>query len=97
MGIFNQNEDAINIINKYKTKKSVEEAFDQMRNYFETESSKLSISMVSKDVELLLRWVRFQPVLRRIFGNSYLPHHDYGRGEGVARSLARLTKFNPYQ
>ncbi|WP_441361398.1 GH36-type glycosyl hydrolase domain-containing protein [Acholeplasma laidlawii] len=87
MGIFNQNEDAINIINKYKTKKSVEEAFDQMRNYFETESSKLSISMVSKDVELLLRWVRFQPVLRRIFGNSYLPHHDYGRGGRGWRDL----------
>ncbi len=27
-----------------------------------------------------MRWVAVQPVLRRICGCSFLPHHDYGRG-----------------
>ena len=34
-----------------------------------------------------LRWVTVQPVLRRIFGNSFLPYHDYGRGGRGWRDL----------
>jgi cellobiose phosphorylase len=34
-----------------------------------------------------LRWVTFQPVLRRFFGNSFLPYHDYGRGGRGWRDL----------
>jgi len=34
-----------------------------------------------------LKWVTLQPVLRRIYGNSFLPHHDYGRGGRGWRDL----------
>jgi cellobiose phosphorylase len=34
-----------------------------------------------------LRWVMIQPVLRRFFGNSFLPYHDYGRGGRGWRDL----------
>ncbi|MGB8213299.1 MAG: cellobiose phosphorylase [Anaerolineales bacterium] len=34
-----------------------------------------------------LRWVTVQPVLRRFFGNSFLPSHDYGRGGRGWRDL----------
>lgn len=34
-----------------------------------------------------MRWVGAQPVLRRICGCSYLPHHDYGRGGRGWRDL----------
>jgi cellobiose phosphorylase len=34
-----------------------------------------------------LRWVEIQPVLRRICGCSFLPHHDYGRGGRGWRDL----------
>ncbi len=34
-----------------------------------------------------LRWVTIQPVLRRYFGNSFLPYHDYGRGGRGWRDL----------
>ena len=37
--------------------------------------------------ELLMRWVSFQPLLRRIYGCSFLPHHDYGRGGRGWRDL----------
>ncbi len=30
--------------------------------------------------DLWMRWVAVQPTLRRLFGNSFLPYHDYGRG-----------------
>lgn len=34
-----------------------------------------------------LRWVTFQPMLRRIYGCSFLPHHDYGKGGRGWRDL----------
>ena len=35
----------------------------------------------------LLRWIAAQPMLRRICGCSFLPHHDYGRGGRGWRDL----------
>ena len=34
-----------------------------------------------------LKWVTLQPVLRRLYGNSFLPFHDYGRGGRGWRDL----------
>lgn len=34
-----------------------------------------------------LKWVGFQPFLRRLYGNSYLPEFDYGRGGKGWRDL----------
>lgn len=34
-----------------------------------------------------MKWVSFQPILRRIYGCSFLPHHDYGRGGRGWRDL----------
>lgn len=34
-----------------------------------------------------LYWVTFQPLLRRIYGCSFLPHHDYGKGGRGWRDL----------
>lgn len=34
-----------------------------------------------------MRWVSFQPILRRIYGCSFLPHHDYGKGGRGWRDL----------
>lgn len=34
-----------------------------------------------------MKWICFQPYLRRIFGCSFLPHHDYGRGGRGWRDL----------
>ena len=34
-----------------------------------------------------MRWVGIQPMLRRIYGCSFLPHHDYGKGGRGWRDL----------
>lgn len=39
------------------------------------------------DFDNFMRWVSFQPFLRRLFGCSFLPHHDYGRGGRGWRDL----------
>lgn len=47
----------------------------------------VSIKTGDRDFDNLMRWVFFQPVLRRIYGCSFLPHHDYGRGGRGWRDL----------
>lgn len=37
--------------------------------------------------DLWMKWVSFQPMLRRIYGCSFLPHHDYGKGGRGWRDL----------
>lgn len=39
------------------------------------------------DFDCWMKWVNFQPMLRRIYGCSFLPHHDYGRGGRGWRDL----------
>ncbi len=34
-----------------------------------------------------MKWVSLQPILRRLYGNSFLPYHDYGRGGRGWRDL----------
>ena len=41
----------------------------------------------SNEFDQWLYWVTFQPMLRRIYGCSFLPHHDYGKGGRGWRDL----------
>ena len=40
-----------------------------------------------KDFDNWMFWVAVQPMLRRIYGCSFLPHHDYGKGGRGWRDL----------
>lgn len=40
-----------------------------------------------KNFDEYMCWVAFQPILRRIYGCSFLPHHDYGKGGRGWRDL----------
>ncbi|MDR3594900.1 GH36-type glycosyl hydrolase domain-containing protein [Clostridium sp.] len=50
---------------------------------------KINISYETKDRQFdnWMHWVNFQPMLRRIYGCSFLPHHDYGKGGRGWRDL----------
>ncbi|MCR5417449.1 MAG: cellobiose phosphorylase [Lachnospiraceae bacterium] len=47
----------------------------------------LHVHTGSRDFDRFMEWVAFQPQLRRIFGCSFLPHHDYGKGGRGWRDL----------
>lgn len=46
-----------------------------------------SVSTADERFDLWMRWVSLQPTLRRLYGNSFLPSHDYGRGGRGWRDL----------
>ena len=57
----------------------------------------LSFELISKEVSQRLQFVSLQPLFRRVMGNSYLPHHDYGKGGRGWRDLWQdLIALNMY-
>lgn len=74
------------VYKKYDSIQKVQTALkDTCRHWRE----KVSVSFCtgSKDFDHFMKWVCFQPYLRRLFGCSFLPHHDYGRGGRGWRDL----------
>jgi cellobiose phosphorylase len=61
-------------------------AFDNMKAYWKDQTG-ITIETGNPNFDQWLKWVGIQPTLRRIFGCSFLPHHDYGRGGRGYRDL----------
>ncbi len=61
-------------------------AFAQMKEYWNRQKSIL-FKAGDPDFDLWMQWVTLQPELRRIYGCSFLPYHDYGRGGRGWRDL----------
>jgi len=59
----------------------------QTKAYWKKELSALQFDFADETLNGWLKWVTLQPVLRRLYGNSFMPHHDYGRGGRGWRDL----------
>lgn len=63
-----------------------EEYWKKTKEYWQKKVN-VSYRTSSEDFDQWMRWVSFQPMLRRVFGCSFLPHHDYGKGGRGWRDL----------
>ncbi len=61
-------------------------AFEKTKRYWR-EQVNVRFHTKDKREDSYLCWVAFQPLLRRIYGCSFLPHHDYGKGGRGWRDL----------
>ena len=61
-------------------------AFESTEEYWKEELG-IEVQTGNKEYDQWLKWVGIQPTLRRIYGCSFLPHHDYGRGGRGYRDL----------
>ena len=70
----------------YATSAQVNKALQKTQNYWQ---KKVNVKYYAgnQDFDNYMRWVSFQPILRRIYGCSFLPHHDYGKGGRGWRDL----------
>ncbi|MDD6305290.1 MAG: cellobiose phosphorylase [Lachnospiraceae bacterium] len=71
---------------KYRTGKQVEEALEQLKIYWQKQVN-VYFETGDGNVDNYLKWISFQPELRRIYGCSFLPYHDYGKGGRGWRDL----------
>lgn len=86
LGITEDENDLERIISEYGTRDKCNKAFAEVKEYWQNKVN-VRYHTGSSDFDRLLRWVSFQPILRRLFGCSFLPHHDYGRGGRGWRDL----------
>ena len=69
-----------------KTKEQADQAFEEAKEYW-NRLVNISFETGNPKEDSYLKWICFQPVLRRIYGCSFLPYHDYGRGGRGWRDL----------
>lgn len=72
---------------KYLNKETFNKLLIDNNNYYNSLLDEMKITLKDEKTTDFLRFVPLQPTLRRIFGNSYLPHHDYGKGGKGWRDL----------
>ena len=87
MGITDNQAGIKNMINKFSSTAKVNMAFEKTRDYWVRLSEQIKVSSADTDFDNWLRWVSIQPTLRRIFGCSFLPDFDYGKGGRGWRDL----------
>lgn len=86
LGALEDQEKISEIVKDYDSADKVETALANTKDYWQ---KKVNISYHTGDdnFDNYMRWVSFQPILRRIYGCSFLPHHDYGKGGRGWRDL----------
>ena len=74
------------VFSRLNTYKKVKEYLEKTKNFWK---NTFTLKFDFKDFHLnnWLLWVNFQPTLRRLFGCSFLPHFDYGKGGRGWRDL----------
>ncbi len=74
------------IIDHFGGREKTEQALAQVKR---TWTERVNVHYESKDPDWdnYMYWVTFQPILRRIYGCSFLPYHDYGKGGRGWRDL----------
>jgi cellobiose phosphorylase len=78
---------AQNCLEKYGDIRKVSSAYERNLNYWRNRVEKITFETGDAHFDLWMRWVALQPILRKIYGNSFLLHFDYGRGGRGWRDL----------
>lgn len=68
------------VFGQYDTPEKFDAALQANSAFWTAKTSAISFDTADKDFDAWMRWVTLQPVLRRIYGCSFLPDHDYGKG-----------------
>jgi len=86
IGFGDSKSDFKSIIDNHLTETAFDNLLELTKVYWD---KKINIAYETKDRQFdnWMYWVNFQPMLRRIYGCSFLPHHDYGKGGRGWRDL----------
>ncbi|MBF0522148.1 MAG: cellobiose phosphorylase [Candidatus Omnitrophica bacterium] len=80
VGLSANEQETTRILGTFNSAKKFSEAMEQNKAYWQQKARSISFTTENKDHDAWMHWVVLQPVFRRIFGCSFLPDHDYGKG-----------------
>jgi len=87
IAVSNKEFDLESIYNNYCNLDKFNELLAESKKIWESKINKFIVKTSDSNFDNWLKWVSLQPILRRIYGCSFLPHHDYGRGGRGWRDL----------
>lgn len=79
-GIMDGGGDPVAVFEKYNSREKFGKVIRDVETYWRQKSTAIEVCSGDRNFDRWMRWVTVQPVLRRIFGCSFLPDHDYGKG-----------------
>lgn len=74
-------------VQDYLSEASFDALLAQNQKYWSDKLNTVSFTSGDSEQDQWMKWVTLQPILRRLYGNSFLPYHDYGRGGRGWRDL----------
>lgn len=74
-------------VRKYLDIKKFDNLLNQTKSFWQDQLKSIDYSIGNEALTGWNKWVSLQPTMRRIYGCSFLPHHDYGRGGRGWRDL----------
>jgi cellobiose phosphorylase len=80
MGIEENKKTALRYFKRLNSPAKVGKSFAATKKYWRNYLSKPALDLKDPDYNNWLLWVKLQPTLRKLFGCSFLPHFDYGKG-----------------
>jgi cellobiose phosphorylase len=78
---------AIDFYKKYSSIQAVDQLLEENKKFWQSKIDKITFETADPHFDKWMRWVALQPILRKIYGNSFLLHFDYGRGGRGWRDL----------
>jgi len=87
MAIMREGVNPDKLVESYGGSAQFDDWLQRDRVYWQKKLGTLAFRTADRQFDRWLKWVRLQPILRWHFGNSFLPHHDYGRGGRGWRDL----------
>jgi len=87
LGIGTDSDDTKSIFSLYNSTDKVKKALDLNKAHWQEQATKVSVESGLEGFSNWLKWIEVQPVFRKIFGCSFLPSHDYGKGGRGWRDL----------
>ena len=87
MGISEDIKDIRDTFSKLDSPQKIKNSFEGTKDYWLKYLLSLNFDFKDDSYNNWLIWVKLQPTLRKLFGCSYLPHFDYGKGGRGWRDL----------
>src|SRR3989339_1278232 len=87
MGIEDNEKNIRQVFTKFNSLLKIEDSFSETKKYWQGYLASVEFDFGNKNFNNWLLWVKLQPTLRKLFGCSFLPHFDYGKGGRGWRDL----------
>ncbi|MEJ9164637.1 cellobiose phosphorylase [Paenibacillus graminis] len=75
------------LMDKYGSVRAFDAMLQENKTFWADKVNTVEFHTSDPVADQWMKWVTLQPVLRRLYGNSFLPYHDYGRGGRGWRDL----------